>query len=335
MQSIILLQCLFLIVCIRCIIVPLNKKIKGELYFYLIFLILIVTFRPETLPDYDNYQSSFYHENERYEPLFRGLYILIQSFCNNFLVLIFIVAVLTVTLKILAINRMSVFPALSVLVWMSYMLLFQDMIAIRAALAASISLWVIYFRCKKNAIGLVISILLAILSHYTAIILLVIPFLSVSKPRKKIYISMLLAAIILAGLGFSFTNLFQFTGIEVYDRLMNTYMVSDSTHPFKPLQLLRLGICVTLWVSIRRININNYIILLLKTYTLGCIIFFTFWGIAGVAIRLSELFIITEILVIPLLALSLGKKNINIMKYIPIVISISIFTMELRMFNLV
>lgn len=335
MSSIQVLIVLFIVICGRCAFLPVNKTIKGEFIIYWILLIIIVTFRPDTLPDYENYMYSFYYENERYEPLFRIIYLFFQSITSSHLFLFFTVALFTVSFKILAIQKMSVLPVLSIPVWISYILLFQDMIAIRAALAASIGLWIIYFKCNDKLGWTIICIVAAVLSHYSALILIVIPFLSVTKNRKWLYLSVLLITAIIAATGFSFTNLLSFTGVEEYDKLMNSYMYKDSTSPFKPQQLLRLGICVSAWIFIDRININKYVILLLKTYTIGCVVFFLFWGIAGVAIRLSELFIVTEILVIPLLALILGKGNIRITKFLPIGISCIVFGMELIMFSLI
>lgn len=335
MYSIHILIGLFVVVCARCSFLPVNKTIKGEFIIYWIILILIVTFRPDTLPDYENYMYSFYYENERYEPLFKGLYLFFQSITSSYLYLFLTVALFTVSLKIVAIQKMGVLPVLSIPVWISYMLLFQDMIAIRAALAASIALWIIFFRCNDKLIWTMVSIIAAVFSHYSALILIVIPFLSVTKCRKWLYLSILLGAAAISATGFSFTNLLSFTGVEEYDKLMNAYMYKDATSPFKPLQLLRLGICISAWLYIERININRYVLLLLKTYTIGCIVFFLFWGIAGIAVRLSELFIITEILVIPFLSLIWGKKNIRIAKFLPIVISSVVFGMELMMFSLI
>lgn len=328
MDTKLLLLIFFIFMCIRCITFPVKKMSKFEWIVYTIVLIIIVAFRPESMPDYINYIRSFYGHNERLEPIFQILYYTIQSITQDYKIFFYIIAILTISIKIFAIKKMSVFPALSILTWMSYMLFLQDMIAIRAALAAGLGLVSIYYKCNNQNNIMYISLIFAVLCHYSAVVLWIIPFISLKKWNREYYLILLGVSAFLALINFTISNFGLNTGIESLDITLDMYEDAESTNPFKPQQLMRVFICVITWINLNHCQTNKYFLTFVKTYTFGCIVFFLFSGIAGFAIRLSEILCVSEIFIIPSLSLIFGKNNLRIGKFIPIIYSTYIFAFE-------
>lgn len=296
--------------------------------FYLSFLVLffIVIMRSEVMADYQNYLRAYEYGVERFEPIFQIIFSVLHFLSQPSIVFFIVVALATIVIKLKAIIRISDYPRLSILVWMSGVLITQDMIAIRAALAASFMFWQIYYKCNGKTSKAWLMLLLAICSHYSAAILIIIMFISSTNPRRYFYLGILLATTTTAFLGFSVTDYFSVTGLEVYDKLMSHYSGQSEANAFNLVQIARCLICVMLWIIIGRIQqVNKYILLSLKAYTLGCVFFFLTFKLVSVSFRLGELLWTTEILIYPYLVYISVPKYRNLARIIPIGIAIIFF----------
>ena len=303
--------------------IRITSSIKWSIFFV---LLLIVIIRPETMADYQNYIDAYNIQTARFEPFYHLIYGILHFLSQPYLIFFIIMACLTVGLKWYAIIRISDFPFFSLLIWIAQVLILQDMIAIRAALAASILLWIVWFK-NNQKIGLMwISIFGAICCHYSAVLFLIIPFLSSTKPRKLIYLGCLGTSAYLAFIGFSLTDFFGLVAIEAVEQLNDIYKNQKDANAFNMLQVLRCILCILLWFKIDYLkNLNKNILCYLKLYTLGCIIFFLCWKLISVAFRFGELFWVTEIILYPYLMYLFGGRYKKIFKLIPILTAIVLF----------
>lgn len=316
----------FVILVLLTLFVNKVKFTKGLKWGILIFMILLVIFRPDTMPDYQEYITAYQIKTERFEPFYQLLYNVLHFLAQPYIVFFIIMACLTVGLKWYAIIKISNFPFLSLLVWISQILIIQDMIAVRAALAASILLWILWFKYKQKSLWMWLSIFSAIVCHYSALLFLIIPFLSVEKSRKVLYLCLLGASAYLAVLGFSITDFFNFIAIEAVENLNDVYQGQHEANAFNMSQVLRCVICVVLWLKIDYLrSIKNILPIYLKIYTLGCIIFFLSWKLVSVAFRLGELCWVSEIILYPYLMYICGRKYHKVFKLLPIGLATFLF----------
>ena len=115
-----------------------KKKTSLNLFIIIIVAqVLIVTFRPESMADYENYANAFGQGADRFEPIYQGMFKMLHQVDCGELSFFFCMALLTVGIKGCAVWRMSTLPLLSLVVWVSDIMIIQDMIAIRAALASA------------------------------------------------------------------------------------------------------------------------------------------------------------------------------------------------------
>lgn len=296
----------------------LNNKISITIAF---ILVLIIVFRPENMADYYNYKVMFTEGSERVELFFQFLIKQTKQLNLDYLITFAVIASFSVLLKMRAINKMTTMPIFSIMIWLSEILIIQDMIAIRSACAASLLLWIIYFKMNRQNKWMWISIACAICCHYTSIIYLILPFISSNKTRKILYITSLIASMLLAYIGFSIISILPGTYSSMYNDLLTAYSKQEAANPFNLLQLFRCGICLLLWYTIPKIGeLNKYLVICIKSYTIGCILFFLSSQMISVAFRLEELFIVTEIILIPYLSFLYYSRISKISKLIPIII---------------
>lgn len=315
-----LLAGIFSIVCLASFS---ERKINRWVYIsFLICMVLICTFRPENMADYQQYLSAFRYGADRFEPIFQLAYKGLNVCGFEPLSFFFVVAILTVAIKGGAVWRMTAFPMLSLAVWISDILIIQDMIAVRAALASAFLLWMVYFKCNHHSTYMWVACALAVCSHFSALIIAVLAFISTKKSCKKRYLTALLVSMLFPLANISMLDYMPYISAS-YEQLLEAYTDSMSANPYNLMVLARCMIAVVLWVYIDRIAPHNkYLILLTKAYTIGCILFFLFWRQISVAFRFGELFWVCEIITFPYLLYIYGKKYKELGKFIPIAISL-------------
>lgn len=160
------------------------------------FLICFVTFREATLNgDYEAYFQYFQFPNsyfEEAEESFFNICSIVKSVSGSFSLLLFIYALLGISLKYIAIKKYSTNFLYSFCVWISFSFLLQDMIQIRVAVASGLMLWVIPLICQgKRGIAFVL-IAIAVYFHNSAIVMFLFFFLNRETIRPQLWISIYL-----------------------------------------------------------------------------------------------------------------------------------------------
>lgn len=319
----------FCTVCIFCLLGNTKLSVFPRVGIFVI-LVLIVALRPETMADYDNYKMGYMFGVERFELAYQLIHSTLHRLGQSFYIFVLVMAILTVGIKWSVILRMVHFPLLALLVWMSDILIIQDMIAIRAALASAFLLWIIYFKIDNNRLWMWVAFVCALFSHLTALSFVIIPFLSSEKSYRKLYLIALIVSLAIPltnESAFAYLNTFS---LKEYEYLVDAYSDQESANPYNLLVLARWLICVVLWWKCDTIkSVNKYFIISLKAYSIGCILFFCFWTQISVAFRFGELFWVTEIIIIPSLIYFFGTRHQTLGKLIPILIAIILFIINI------
>ena len=185
------------------------------------------------------------------------------------------------------------------------------MIQIRAAVASGLLLVALYFKESHSLIKFLITVCIAFLFHYSSILILPLWCLSTNKIQK--YLIWLIP--ICYGLNFFgifLTNILSLVHLGFVEQalIMHASMESEEINVFNFQQLLRCLICFWLWINIYNIkDKNKYSLILLKTYTIGIATLPLFANVPVFAFRISELYLVVEILLIPLLIYTFTKQN--------------------------
>lgn len=270
--------------------------------FYLAILFVVV-FRPHIMADYEQYTDSLKgYGGNRFEPGFYFIKIIASFLGNPPFWGIAIFGFLSVTARFLYISRFNYYIWGMLLVYMSNVLVSQDMIAIRAAVASSITLFAIDLKFKGDWQKSLICLLCAVLFHYSAIVCLVLFLLNPHKHYRWLYLSALIISHVMAYYGF---NLNQYLGliatVEAGEVLYNMYENSTELNVFNLLQIGHVLVCCFLWLFVGRIRKQEErCVIYLKLYTIGLCTVPLLAGMIAVATRLSELFLTVEIILIPI-----------------------------------
>lgn len=313
-----------------CLVIVLlsNKKAIKKCQFWIapIILILIVVLRSEAMADYSNYLDAYALETKRFEPAYHLLYWLLHSLTLPAYSFILVMGILTVGIKWEAVKKMSTLPLMSLMIWMADMIILQDMVAIRAALAGSIGLWVAGYSYKQEKIKMWLCILISICCHYSALIFLIIPLFSTTKPYRFIYVVGIGISLVLGIIEFSITDFLGIINLAFVENLYEMYQYQKGINVLNLLVVGKVLVCIALWCKINEIQkLNPVCVVLLKMYTLGIVMFFLCSKMISVALRFGELLWVSEIILFPYLAYILGKKYFKIGKLLPISVAIILF----------
>lgn len=301
------------------------------LFFIWIILVLISAFRSNDMPDYENYYNflGYGYGGERWEIGFKTYVGLLKKIHTNPIFLFAVIAALTVGIKLLAIRKMSNSFWLSMVVYISGVFILHDMIQIRAAAASGLLLWATKYAYERNLKKFLIIGGVAMLFHYSAIIIFPIWFISTTKTQRWFYMSLIPLSFTLAIAGFAFGHMAEFIPIPTFQAMWKSYqlLMENGEHininVFNSLYLLRCAICIFLLLNINTIaRYSKIAILWVKIYTISLIIFALLSDIPVIAFRISELYQIVEVLLLPTLILIPSYRNIC--KYIIIAFSASL-----------
>lgn len=294
-----------------------EKYLLGLIAFTLILVAGLRT--PGVDPDSKTYIDVFnkfsspadYFRDYKLNSFFEPAYYLIPSiirvtFGLNYLWVFLTFAIIGVSLKFLAISKLTDFAFLSVLVYYSHFFLLHDMTQIRAGAASGILLLCIPQIQKRNFLRFLLLIGVGLLFHYSMVIFLPFYFLRSKSINKKLYLALLYFPFILHFLKFNILSVFQMLKlgfisdkIQLYNDLLELD-VFGGINIFNILFLVQLVTCTIFIIKSDLLFKNNkYGILLLKVYCIAAASFVIFSNIPVIAFRISELLGIVQIILMP------------------------------------
>lgn len=288
------------------------KPTKVAFGFFVILLILVVIARPSTMADYYFYDAFFASSGEsRFEFGFHVIRKIAQITNNPVIVGLGIAAICAVVLRCLYIYKYSKWILGSILVYMSYVYILQDMITIRAGIASACLPFIILAKQQNKYMKMCILLIVAILFHQSAAIFLPIVVLNERKHEQIFYPLILIGSYLLAMKGLQLGKFIALLQIASVQEHFSTFDSSEA-NIFNLLQMGRVCVCLCGWLCYKRYkNIGeNYIeVLMLKLYTIGLCVVVLLSDFLIIAYRFGEILLSVEVIVVPYVVMSLFKNN--------------------------
>lgn len=222
--------------------------------------------------------------------------------------LFFVYALISLSIKLYIITKYSNFPFLSLLFYFSYFYLLQDCTQIRVSVAiAFLFLSIKYFIDEKPIFGN-FMIIISFLFHYSALLLFIINFILSPAINRNLYIFIFLFAIsfYVAGFGISSIILNMSNNIDsfsIFNKLIfyaNKAIESESTISLINMKTILLFTIVSFTLIFeKKLKLNHFEILSFKLVYISLIAYIMFADLPTIAIRISELFMVPMIFLLP------------------------------------
>ena len=323
----------------------LTKKAKAQILFLSgILLILFAGFRSDKVgADYETYEMLYqsiqsssdlfanplqFFGNSKLEPSFLIISSFIKAHFNDGIkVLIFLYAILGISLKIKAIQKTSDYKLLSLLIYFSSIFFLHDMNQIRAGVAIGFLLLSIPYIVEKNFKMFFFLLLIAVFFHYSAIIFGLFYFVNNKKLNQTFYILILIIPIIFCLLKLDVINLLCKFEFGIFSEKIREYSELQKTAHSK-INIFNFGILLQIVVSLFFIknakkSKNKYAVILTKISCFGVAFFYLFSSAPVIAFREFELLSCVQIFLIPL-SIDLVKPKVFAQLFV-VVISLAYF----------
>lgn len=296
-------------------------KLKPQSYIYFFFLgILLAMYSGMRSTDADHDMYIYLYRNLKdaeVEPTFKAIVGLSKIVCDNEPIIMFILyAFLGVLLKLRAIAALSNFIFLSLAIYVSEYYILQEMTQIRAGVAGAFFLLSIRPLYNKDWLKFTCCCIFAILFHYSAVVMIALPLLDAKKINKYIWLLLIPSAYMF--LSFVRYGLGYLLDLSLGSDKLDAYLFALSKgnetliNIFSPIQLIRIVIATFFILNCEKcVRHNQYTYLLIKCYIIGIISLVLFSSVDVIAFRISEIFLLVEIIVIPLLCFMIKPIKIG------------------------
>lgn len=299
---------------------------------FAVILILVAGFRTigidqDSIGYYNYYNLSDDQMAMAAEPTF----VLISRFAHwaspleGLTIVFFIYALIGVSVKFYAISKLSDQFWLCVLTYFSQYYLLHDMTQIRAGCASAFLLLVIYYAYQRNLFRYAIAMAASIFFHFSAMAAIPIYFLSSKLDNFRRF---LIAMAIPLGLLFRQVKLnFSFiVPIDLVDNKINVYTTSIAytsvdLNPFNLVYLVKYALLYLLLLRSKTISEHSpNFMLLLQIYSLSMFAYLALSYNVALAMRISELLGIVEIVLIPCLVYAFRDRLVGIVAVVSLAV---------------
>lgn len=315
---IVIIITLFLIIAIPALFFSVEIS-ENKIIIFLNFAFLLIIFAGfrdgNSVRDYLNYIQLFKYPDEYIEPTFNIIsYIVKLLFYGNVVYLFLIYSFLGVSLKFYAIKQLSPFFFLSVIIYLSHYYILHDLTQIRVGVASGFLLMCIKPLYERNFKLFFTFLFIAILFHYSAIVLLPLWFINKDNLNKFYYYLLIPMGIIIYILKI---NLILELPIPILQEKIAIYKELqefdvdgfNEINVFNSLYILRCLIYYfLLYYSNNIIHSNKYFIILIKIYAFSLFSLPAFSVMPVIAFRIGELFGIVEVILMPMIFYTIKEK---------------------------
>jgi hypothetical protein len=287
----------------------------------LVILFIIVIFRDgRVLPDYNGYVGHFNTINLYGEDgikstgleksLVHIANIVIKYFNADIFFFFFIYAIISVLLKIIAIKLNTGSISSTLLVYISFFYILHDFIQIRIAAAMTFILFALYFRNKKQYIVAIVFYLISLYFHYSAIFYGIIFFLSDKSINGKFYFITMILSFIIPIFNINVMSIFSIPIFGIFSEKLRVY----SHYRFERGDIINIPKIIRLFFGFVIIYKNNLLqknpnnIIFIKLYLISIIVQQLFYYVPVIPTRVSELYRVNEIFVLPVLRTCFKEK---------------------------
>ncbi len=320
-------------------------KYKWTYIVITIMLCAMAAFRPEdVVRDYSTYIEHFSSKIKseiEVEPSFQMIASAIKYFTNSYIWLFIVYALLSIPLFSYALQKLSLHPHLSLSIWIANFFILQNLTQIRVAVSIAFFLWGLFFVLQKQKIRYLLCIVCASFFHYSAIVLLLGVLFS-NRPIKK-YERYILLSLPIISFVFSigYIDIIDFIPIPYIQERIRQYnslssFETESINFFNIPYLLHLATYFLLLIKYQFLTAKiSYLPLIIRIY--ACTIFFylSLSFLPVLSTRISELFGIIEVLMIPSVSYAFLPQRYGILIVCIYAIAIflfNVFYMQLLMF---
>ncbi|WP_294319016.1 EpsG family protein [uncultured Chryseobacterium sp.] len=303
-----ILSCLFSFIFLR------KPRFQIGIFILLGFILFIIciTRNEINVRDYDAYLSMFRYKTDMVEVSFN----LIRDFVIKYLsgdvfYLFFIYAIIGLVLKLYCIYKFSTNIILSLIIYLSYLYIVQDLTAIRIGAATSFVLLSLPHLVNRNLKKFLLCAILATIFHSSAFVVFFLWFLNSKYIKPGYYIAILILSYFIIPIVSQNLSLFQhYFPIYLQSKLL-AYETFENTeiNIFNVWQLAR--VILTIFFLLIASNLykkNKYSILLVKIYFLATVTYVLLSFNPAFAGRISEIFMIADIILLPQLLLIANPK---------------------------
>lgn len=308
------------------------NKLQNTIYLllFLTFLYIAAFREPGVDRDYDAYRYWFEKLRDNVEYSFMYISEIIKKFGGTSIYLFITYAIIGVSTKFLVIKKVSVAPMLSLVVYLGYLYPLQDLTQIRAGAAAGIILLAIYFLMNEKKWYAIFFVALAIFFHYSSFVIIPLLFLS----RKKFNRLFFILAILISYGGAVYLKTFLDIIIDYLPPIIKWKILAYDAENnlelniFNGWQLLRIGMAfLFIWNVDKLFKYDDRLVYLLKVFIIGICSFPLLSFNPVFAVRVSDLYFVSELLLLPSLILLFPAKPI--MKMIVIVYAFAFLYLNL------
>jgi hypothetical protein len=229
-----------------------------------------------------------------------------------------IFATLGISIKFLAIKKISKMPLLSVIVYLSIYFILHEMTQIRAGVAAGLFLLSIPDIYNRNFRKFIIKALLAISFHYSAIVMIPLYFLH-PKKLNVAYILLPIVGLISAYFGLSKILLSNLANLapNFLAYKINTYLTLLELGEHSEINIVNFYYTSLLFFTylgfflyIKNKIKNDYNVLFLKILALSLFSFYFFSSVPVFAFRVSEFLNVVTVIFLPNFILYFKQKKL-------------------------
>lgn len=258
-------------------------------------------------------------------------YISVNIFKSTLIVFVFF-AFLAMYFKSGFISRLSPYPMLSLLVYYSNTYIVHEMTQIRIGVAGGISLYALIALSESKKLKFIFIIALASAFHITALLFLLLLLFDKKNITSHFifrYFLLLILSYICYSYNINMVNLISYIDISYIQNKYIEYRTQVDSPDFVPInvfstfQIIHLCIVVLSFAIAKRNKLDAGVILVIKMYSIAPVALALFSFMPVFALRLSELFIIPEIVLLPILINFIKPQYLA--KFIIIIICFLIF----------
>lgn len=307
---------------------------KIVLFFIFVLFSCFVGLRGDIDSDYSTYQRAFESINlgaDGSEITFEYSFYIISKLASNLVgkywLVTFIYSTLTFFFLILRLYTFKNISILAIIVYYSYFFFLQSITQIRAGIGIVLLIYGIKFIKDRNLLAYVITILIASFFHVSCLLFLVAYFMDWKKNnsiKNKIIIVVSTIALIkyfqILSLIFLFipdSESLVVIKLLSHQNTLDNGIGNRTADIFFVVILFKLIFNFFLHSFEKKIVMNEpYFILLTKIHFFGCILFIIFSDMHIIAARVSDIFIVFEILLIPMVIHLLGSTKGRVFVYI-------------------
>ena len=312
-----------------------NKNIKYVFSsIVLTFLILLTGLRGSVDGDYENYLDIYNNLGKyfsEYSTIVEPCYVFLNKFAFNFNFgfnfVLFIMAVITISPKVIFFFNNSSNFALSIIIFYSTIFFQFDFTQIRQAFAIAIFMYSLKFIINKNIYKYFLSIIFASLFHISALILIPGYFIVNKKYNKFIlfFIVLICSIISLMQLKINIFDLI-FENANLINNLsekLDVYKKSE-LYSFISIKQILFGF-LFVYIKDSLYAKNKFLNILVNLYVLGILFATLLNQISEVAYRIKWYFFWTESLLVILLITHLSKEKRGVKIFLNLMFTIYYF----------